>query len=113
MDAATGAVSPPIHLSSTFERAADGTAASRSCFLRPARRTRTGQGRWRRAWRPWRSGAAVAAFASGAAATLSILQARFAPGDHVCWRRATRTTEPPSCCGTSWARWGADHFQST
>ena len=78
VDAATGAVSPPIHLSSTFERAADG-AIGEYFYARhgnPNRKT------LETCLAALEGGAAAAAFASGAAATLSILQA-LAPGDHV------------------------------
>ena len=78
VDAATGAVSPPIHLSSTFERAADG-AIKEYFYARHGNPNRTALERCLAALE---GGAVAAAFASGAAATLSILQS-LAPGDHV------------------------------
>ncbi len=78
VDAATGAVSPPIHLSSTFERAADG-AIKEYFYARHGNPNRTALETCLAALE---GGAAAAAFASGAAATLGILQT-LAPGDHV------------------------------
>ena len=78
VDAATGAVAPPIYLSSTFERAADG--AIKEYFY--ARHGNPNRKALETCLAALEGGVAAAAFASGAAATLSILQA-LAPGDHV------------------------------
>ena len=78
VDAATGAVTPPIHLSSTFERAADG--GIKEYFY--ARHGNPNRAALEVCLAALEAGAAAAAFASGAAATMSILQA-LAPGDHV------------------------------
>lgn len=78
VDAATGAVTPPIHLSSTFERAADG--AIREYFY--ARHGNPNRAALETCLAALEGGAAAAAFASGAAATMSILQA-LQTGDHV------------------------------
>jgi cystathionine gamma-synthase len=78
VDAATGAVAPPIHLSSTFERAADG--AIKDYFY--ARHGNPNRKALETCLAALEGGAAAAAFASGAAATMSILQA-LRPGDHV------------------------------
>src|ERR1700736_6476071 len=79
IDPATGAVSEPIHLSTTFERDPEGTYSRGFMYTRnnnPNRQAReegiaTVEG-----------GAAAAAFASGSGATMSIFQA-LAQGDHV------------------------------
>ncbi len=82
-DPATGAVAPPIYLSTTFERDADGRYPRGFVYSRsdnPNRRDlerllallEGGDG----------GGAMAAAFASGSAATASVFQT-LAPGDHV------------------------------
>ncbi|MBC8078683.1 MAG: aminotransferase class V-fold PLP-dependent enzyme [Chloroflexales bacterium] len=78
-DAATGAVVPPIHLSTTFVREPDGSYASGYSYGRSANPNRAGLEQCLAALE---GGAAAAAFASGSAATLAILQS-LAPGDHV------------------------------
>lgn len=79
IDPGTGAVSSPIHLSTTFERAADGSVAKGYFYSRHGNPNRTALEACLAALE---GGEAAAAFASGAAATMSILQA-LAPGDHV------------------------------
>jgi cystathionine gamma-synthase len=78
VDAGTGAVTPPIHLSSTFERAPDG--ALKDYFY--ARHGNPNRAALEACLAALEGGAAAAAFASGAAATMSILQA-LSPGAHV------------------------------
>jgi cystathionine gamma-synthase len=78
VDPGTGAVTPPIYLSSTFERAADG--AIKEYFY--ARHGNPNRAALETCLAALEGGAAAAAFASGAAATMSILQA-LRPGDHV------------------------------
>ena len=78
VDPGTGAVTPPIYLSSTFERAADG--AVKEYFY--ARHGNPNRAALETCLAALEGGAAAAAFASGAAATMSILQA-LRPGDHV------------------------------
>ena len=78
VDPATGAVSPAIHLSTTFERAPDG--ATKEYFY--SRLGNPNRAALETCLTALEGGAAAAAFASGAAATMSILQA-LAPGDHV------------------------------
>jgi cystathionine gamma-synthase len=79
VDPATGAVSTPIHLSTTFERDIEGTYSRGFMYTRnnnPNRQAlETGIA-------ALEGGAAAAAFASGTGATMSIFQA-LAPGDHV------------------------------
>jgi cystathionine gamma-synthase len=79
VDAATGAVAMPIHLSTTFERAADGGFPSGFIYTRSSNPNRTDLEAGLAAIE---GGAAAAAFGSGSAATMAILQA-LAPGDHV------------------------------
>ncbi|MBA3560082.1 MAG: aminotransferase class V-fold PLP-dependent enzyme [Gemmatimonadaceae bacterium] len=79
VDQTTGAVSVPIHLSTTFEREADGGYRSGFSYSRsdnPNRRA------LEQAMAALEGGAAAAAFGSGLAATAAVFQA-LAPGDHV------------------------------
>ncbi len=78
-DPATGAVMSPIHLSTTFERAADGSYPSGYVYTRTANPNRH---ELEATLAALEGGAAAAAFASGLAATGAIFQA-LAPGDHV------------------------------
>lgn len=78
-DPATGAIAPPIYLSTTFERAADGSLPHGYSYARDNNPTRAAL---ERALAAMEGGAAAAAFASGQAATMAVLQA-LAPGDHV------------------------------
>jgi cystathionine gamma-synthase len=78
-DRETGAVTPPIHLSTTFEREGDGTFRSGYIYTRDNNPTRRALEECLAAIE---GGAAAAAFASGSAATMAILHA-LAPGDHV------------------------------
>ncbi len=78
-DPATGAVAAPIQLSTTFEREPDGSFRGGFIYSRddnPNRRA------LEQCLAALEGGAAAAAFASGLAATLAILQS-LAPGDHV------------------------------
>jgi cystathionine gamma-synthase len=79
VDGDTGAVTLPIHLSSTFERAPDGSFPSGFVYTRNANPTRAAL---EESLRLLEGGAAAAAFSSGSAATSAVLQA-LAPGDHV------------------------------
>ncbi len=78
-DPATGAVTPPIHLSTTFERAEDGSFPGGYIYARDANPNRRALEECLAALE---GGAAAAAFASGMAATSAVFQA-LAPGDHV------------------------------
>jgi cystathionine gamma-synthase len=78
-DPATGAVSPPIYLSTTFAREPDGTLPHGFLYARsdnPNRRE------LEFALAALEGGAAALAFASGMAATAAVFQS-LAPGDHV------------------------------
>lgn len=79
VDESTGAVAAPIHLSSTFERAADGSYPHGFIYSRsdnPNRRS------LEQAMAALEGGAEAAAFGSGLAATAAVFQA-LRPGDHV------------------------------
>ncbi|HEU5321391.1 MAG TPA: aminotransferase class V-fold PLP-dependent enzyme, partial [Methylomirabilota bacterium] len=79
VDPATGAVAPPIHLSTTFERDPDGSYPRGFLYSRNANPTRAALEECLAALE---GGVAAAAFASASAATAAILQA-LEPGDHV------------------------------
>ncbi len=79
IDPATGAVTPPIHLSTTFERQADGTYPLGHIY---ARETNPNRDSLEQRITALEGGSAAAAFASGSAAAMSVLQA-LSPGDHV------------------------------
>src|SRR3954469_2095269 len=79
VDPATGAVTAPIHLSTTFERAPDATFPSGFSYTRSANPTRKALETCLAALE---GGADAAAFSSGQAATFAVFQA-LRPGDHV------------------------------
>jgi|ERR1051326_1685640 cystathionine gamma-synthase len=79
IDPATGAVAPPIYLSTTFERDVEGTYSRGFMYTRNDNPNR---GALERGISALEGGAAAAAFASGTGATMSIFQA-LAPGNHV------------------------------
>ena len=79
IDAATGAVAPPIYLSTTFERDADGEYSRGFVYSRsdnPNRRA------LEECLTMLEGGTVAAAFGSGSAATAAVFQA-LSPGDHV------------------------------
>lgn len=78
-DPATGAVTPPVHLSTTFERAPDGSFPRGHIYSRTSNANRASL---EECLRTLEGGQAAAAFASGSAASMSVLQA-LRPGDHV------------------------------
>ena len=79
VDPATGAVGTPLHLATTFERAADGSYPRGYLYARNANPTRDALERCVAALE---GGEAAAAFASGMAATMAVFHS-LAPGDHV------------------------------
>ena len=79
IDPATGAVATPIHLSTTFAREPDGSVPHGYVYSRFANPNRDAL---EECLAVLEGGAAAAAFASGSAATVAILQA-LAPSDHV------------------------------
>ena len=78
-DAATGAVTPPIHLSSTFEREPDGGYRGGHVYTRTSNPNRDSV---ERALAALEGGAAAIAYSSGSAATMAVFQT-LSPGDHV------------------------------
>jgi cystathionine gamma-synthase len=70
-DPSTGALAPPIHLSTTFEHAPDGTALHGFTYIRDANPTQT---RLEESLAAIDSAAAALAFASGMAASAALLQ---------------------------------------
>jgi cystathionine gamma-synthase len=78
-DPVTGAVMPPIHLSTTFERSPDGSFPSGYAYIRDANPNRRAL---EAALTQLEQGASSVAFASGMAATMAVFQS-LAPGDHV------------------------------
>jgi cystathionine gamma-synthase len=78
-DPATGAVSPPIHLSTTFAREPDGTLPHGFIY---ARSDNPGRRMLEETLAPLEGGAVALAFSSGMAATAAVFQA-LAPDDHV------------------------------
>jgi cystathionine gamma-synthase len=79
IDATTGAVTPPIHVSTTYERDADGGYARSYSYTRPDNPTRHALETCIAALE---GGAEAVCFASGSAATLAILSL-LRGGDHV------------------------------
>src|SRR5690348_14313165 len=78
-DPATGAVTPPIHLSTTFEREIDGSYRSGLVYSRYANPNR---GSLEACLAALEGGAGAACFASGSAATSAVFQS-LEPGAHV------------------------------
>ena len=73
VDEETGAIAPPIHLSTTYERsAADGSPSHGYSYIRDANPTQT---RLEKALAAIDSGEASLAFASGMAAVSALMQA--------------------------------------
>jgi cystathionine gamma-synthase len=79
IDPATGAVAAPIHLSTTYQRAEDGSFPSGFNYSRSDNPNRAAL---EEALAALEGGAGAAAFASGMAAAMSIFQA-LTPNDHV------------------------------
>jgi cystathionine gamma-synthase len=79
VDPATGAVTPPIHLSSTFERDPDGGYHAGHIYTRTSNPNRVAV---EQALAQLEGGAVGMAYSSGSAATQAVFQA-LSPGDHV------------------------------
>lgn len=79
VDPATGAVAPPIYLSTTFERSEDGSYPHGYDYIRSNNPNREAL---EKCLCELEGGVAAAAFSSGSAATMSVFQALRA-GDHV------------------------------
>src|SRR5437879_4134571 len=71
VDEETGALAPPLHLSTTFERTADGQTPRGFSYIRDANPT---QSRLEEALAAIDSGSVALAFASGMAAASALLQ---------------------------------------
>ncbi len=78
-DPTTGALTPAIHLSTTFQRSPDGSFPSGYEYIRDANPNRQAL---EEAMASLEGGASAMAFGSGMAATMAVLQT-LAPGDHV------------------------------
>ncbi|MBA3889419.1 MAG: aminotransferase class V-fold PLP-dependent enzyme [Gemmatimonadaceae bacterium] len=103
VDPSTGAVAPPIHLSTTFEREPDGSYREGLVYTRTANPNR---GQLERAVAALEGGGAAAAFASGSAAIHAVIQA-LDPGAHViapkdCYHGTLRLLRE------LFARWGVE-----
>ncbi len=103
-DPATGAVTPPIHLSTTFERAPDGTFPGGYIYARDANPNRRAL---ESCLAQLEAGAAAAAFSSGMAATSAIFQS-LAPGDHVLVPDDSYYITR-KLLGDVYTRWGLEH----
>ena len=79
VDSSTGAVAPPIHLSTTFERATDGSFPTGFNYTRSDNPNRAAL---EQALAAVEGGAVAAAFASGVAAAMAVFQT-LSPNDHV------------------------------
>lgn len=79
VDPVTGAVTPAIHLSTTFEREPDGSYRAGHVYSRTSNPNRRAL---EEVLAALEGGEAALAFSSGSAATMSVFQA-LAPGDHV------------------------------
>ena len=79
VDPATGAVTPPIHLSTTFQRAPDGSFPGGHIYARDSNPNRAAL---EECLTILEGGTACVTFASGSAATAAVFQG-LAPGDHV------------------------------
>jgi cystathionine gamma-synthase len=79
IDPTTGAVAPPIYLSTTFERQADGSYPQGYNYIRDNNPNREAL---EQCLSNLEGGAAAVAFSSGSAATMSVFQA-LQPGSHV------------------------------
>src|SRR5690349_18199181 len=78
-DQATGAISPPLYLSTTFERAADGTFPHGYVYTRSENPNRAAL---EASLQALEGGSVAAVFSAGSAATAAIFQA-LGPGGHV------------------------------
>jgi cystathionine gamma-synthase len=78
-DPTTGAIAPPLHLSTTFQRGTDGSFPTGYGYIRDGNPNRNAL---EAAMAALEGGNSAVAFASGMAATAAVFQA-LAPGDHV------------------------------
>lgn len=103
-DPATGAVAEPLHLSTTFQRAPDGSSTHGYVYAREKAPNRSAL---EAAISALDGGVDAAAFASGQAAVAAVLQA-LSPGDHViCPTLVYHGTR--RLIGEIFARWGLEY----
>src|SRR5947199_4128545 len=102
VDEATGAVAPPLYLSTTFERDTEGATPRGYSYVRDANPT---QHRLEEALAAIDSGEAALAFASGMSAASALLQS-LAPGAHVLFPDDSYYAIR-SIAGDFFPRWGA------
>ncbi len=107
-DPATGAVVPPLHLASTFAQDAVGVPRAGYEYARSANPTRAGFEQSLAALESPHDAAVGLAFASGLAASDTLLRTVLRPGDHVIW--ATTCTAGHTVCwpprtGAGASRW--------
>src|SRR5436189_6292515 len=79
IDPGTAAVTPPIHLSTTFAREADGSYRAGFLYSRYANPNRTAL---EQCLAQLEGGETASAFASGSASTMTLIQA-LGPGSHI------------------------------
>ena len=103
VDPATGAVTPPIHMSTTFERAGDGSYPTGFVYGRVGNPTRN---LLEECVRDLEGGAAAAAFSSGMAAIMSVFQALSAGGHVIAPQDIYHGTA--RLLRERFARWGLD-----
>ncbi len=104
VDRATSAVTPAIHLSTTFERAEDGSYPHGFNYIRSGNPTRQAL---EAALTALEGGVGTAAFASGSAATAAIFEA-LEPGAHVI-APEDAYYGTPAMLRDQFARWGLEH----
>ena len=104
IDRATSAVTPAIHLSTTFERAEDGSYPHGFNYIRSGNPTRQAL---ETALTSLEGGVGAAAFASGSAATAAIFEA-LDPGAHVI-APEDAYYGTPAMLRDQFARWGLEH----
>jgi cystathionine gamma-synthase len=104
VDPATGAVTTPLHTSTTFERDADGEFSRHYFYSRIDNPNRSSL---EQCLADLEGGTEAVAFSSGMAASLAVFQA-FAPGDHVVLHRDLYFGVRELITGL-FARWGLEH----
>jgi cystathionine gamma-synthase len=103
IDNESGAVIPPIYLSTTYRRAPDGGFPSGNNYIRDGNPNRRAL---ESCLAELEGGSCAAAFASGTAATMTVFQA-LAPGDHVLAPRDVYFGTPKLLNGV-FVRWGLE-----
>ena len=104
VDPSTGAVTPPLHTSTTFERDPDGEFSRKYAYIRAATPNRDSL---ETAITALEGGDATITFSSGMAASMGVFQA-LAPGDHVLLHRDVYYGVRELMEGF-FAKWGLEH----